>query len=229
LYLSTLNIHSPDAGGGKRVVKGFSLMGSLLSIVLCAAGVTLVGAEIQSPRVRNLVAESIKKEPFGWSEKNPLLNGDVPEALAYITKHADYTSYHLLTALRKFYPAFYRSVPNEEKSAILCSALRTSTALNDWGQFTPSTSVDGQSAKALLETGKVALKYLAPILDDGSPAILFGSEEATMSVIYAYRRKDFAYRYASLILGNVPVFRADPKDRDKDIDGLKAELRKHAR
>jgi hypothetical protein len=213
--------------------RGSSSMGRLLWAVYCAGGIMLstnasLGGEKQSPNVKKLVAEASEKEPFGWPKANPLLDRDVPEALAYIKGHADYTSYCLLLIIRKFYPAAYKALRNEDKSAVLCSALKNTAAPNDWGNLTPSSSSDGRSAKALLETGQVALKYLVPILDDDSPAHLYGSAEATYSIVYGYRRKDFAYRYASLILGKSPVFRADPKERDKDIEALKAELKKDA-
>jgi hypothetical protein len=187
-----------------------------------------VGGEMQSPSVKKLVGKSMENEPFGWPKANPLLDSDVPEALAYTKKHADYTSYHLLLALRKFYPASYKDLRNEVKSAILCSTLKNTTYFNDWGHLAPRP-FDNESARAMLETGKVALKCLAPILDNDDHAPLFGSADATMSEFWGYRRKDFAYRYASLILGKSHVFRPDPQQRDKDIEILKAELKKHAR
>ncbi len=201
-----------------------------LCAVCCAAAITLVastsaGREKASPSVKKLVDESAKKEPFGGQHENPLPAADVPEAMAYIRAHADYTSYGLLLTLRKFYPAAYKGVRNEDKSAILCSALKNTNAPNDWGYLEPSESFDYRSAKALLETGADALKHLAPILEDDSPAILYGSQEGAYSFVYGYRRKDYAYRYASLILGKSPLFRADPKERDKDIQVLKAELK----
>jgi hypothetical protein len=210
---------------------------TLLSSLLCACGVLLgppssLGGEKQASNVKKLVDESIKKQTAmdcGLFIANPLLETDVPEALAYIRKHPDGTSYHLLFALRKYYPSSYESVPNQEKSAILCGALKHTVGLNDWGILSPSGSFDRESAQALLETGKTALECLAPILDDDSPAPLFGSKVATTSKVYRYRRKDFAYRYASLLIGKSPVFDRDPKERDKDIDRLKAELKKHAK
>jgi hypothetical protein len=212
-------------------------MGKLFCPLLCAGGV-LLGARAsfsegqQSPNVKKLVNESIQKQTAmesGLFIASPLPESDVPEALAYIRKHRDFSSYHLLLALRQYYPASYKDVPNPTKSAILCGALKNMTAFNDWGNLAPSGSYDQESAQALLETGKTALRCLTPILDDGTPAPLFGSKSATTSKIYGYRRKDFAYRYASLILGKTPVFRADPKERDKDIEVLKAKLNKDAR
>ncbi len=67
------------------------------------------------------------------------------------------------------------------------------------------------------------------LLEEGENASLFGSEEATESKRFGYRSKDFAYRYIMLILGEQPTFHADPKERDKDIDALKAKLKKDAK
>ena len=47
-----------------------------------------------------------------------------------------------------------------------------------------------------------------------------------MSTIYKYRRCDWAYRYAMLILGREPAFLETPEERDKLIDKLRAELLK---
>jgi len=223
-----------------KLVSRYAIPTALIACAVCCA-LVIRAEEPHSPNVAKLVEESIKKKAViesGWFQRrvsggverwdyvNPLLDSDVPEALAHIKKHTDYTSYHLLMALRKFYASSYKDVPNENKSAILCSALTKTTGLNDWGNLGPSGSYDDESAEALLATGKAALKRLAPILDDASEAPLFGSEAATMSDVYRYRRKDFAYRYASLLLGKSPVFRAEPKERDQDIEALKAELKK---
>ena len=183
----------------------------------------------QSPRISKLIEESTKKKAVDESNllnDNPFIAGDVPEALAYIKEHADYTSYHLLLAVRKYAPASYKQVTTDDKVAILCSALKNTTCLNDWGYLEPTSSFNGESAEALLETGKAALKPLSPILDNGESAPLFGSKEHTMSEFYNYRRKDFAYRYTLLILGQTPVFHTEPKERDKDIEALKAKLKK---
>jgi len=205
--------------------------------LFCAGAIMLnintsTSGDKQSPNVKKLVDESVKKKAVAEStllNENPLMAGDIPEALGYIKKHTDYTSYHLLLAVRKYYPSSYKDVPTDDKVAILCSALKTSTFLNDWGYLTASESFDGESSTALLELGKVALKTLEPILDDSTSAPLFGSQEATLSSGYNYRRKDFAYRYASLVLGESPVFHADPNKRNKDIEMLKAKLKKDAK
>jgi hypothetical protein len=213
-------------------------MSKLLWLSLCAGGVLLganacLSGENQSPNVAKLVAEAgtnATVEGYVLLRTNPLAEGDVPGALAYIRRHADCTSFFVLLAVRKYYPASYKRVPNGVKIAILCSALKNRHCLNDFGNLDADdptdTAINNDGAKALLETGKQALKCLRPILDDDRSAPLSGSDEAAASSLYKYRRKDYAYRYASLILGETPVFRADPKRRDKDIENLKAELKK---
>ena len=128
--------------------------------------------------------------------------------------------------------------------------------------MTPGGSYDNTAAVALLETSTSAIEYLVPLLDNQSVARLFGSESATTSSYYQFRRADFAYRYILLIhqenvvrksypsllglLGSMngqgpllatvahfsakfstdPIFDANPKERDKLIARLKAQLSK---
>jgi len=175
-----------------------------------------------------LIDESTKKKAVCESSlliNNPLAPNDIPEALKYLASHSDYSSYHLLLAIRQYYPESYKAIANRDKAAILCSALRNSTYLNDWGYLDNIESFDGESAKALLDSGEVALSFLVPLLEDNDSAPLFGSEEATLSREYKYRRKDFAYRYISLLLGQSPTFSPDLKERNKSIESLKSKLK----
>ena len=144
--------------------------------------------------------------------------------ISYIVAHDDHTAYHLLFALRRHAPNAYRRLPNTTKARVLCDALAHQTYLNDWGYLDPGGSHDGEAAQALLELGNDALQPLISLLDDSRPARLFGSEEATISKMYDYRRKDFAYRYVSLLLGWQPAFEADPRSRDIEIERLKSTL-----
>ena len=139
---------------------------------------------------------------------------DIQAAEEYIGGHKDYTAYHLLFALRRHAPEVYQSISDETKAEILCSALAHQTFLNDWGYLDPDESHDGEAAKALLELGPPAIRCLESLLNDRRPAPLFGTEEATMSSIYGYRRGDFARRYHALLLGKEPSFHAVPEERD---------------
>jgi len=108
----------------------------------------------------------------------------------------------------------------------LCSALENLDYLNDWGYLDPTESYDAESANALLETGVECVKALTRLLDDSSAATLFGSESATLSAKYKYRRKDFAFRYIKIILGEAPSFLRNPLERDEEILKLKERLQK---
>ncbi len=154
---------------------------------------------------------------------------DEREALAQISTHPDHTSYHVLFALRRYSPSAYQGITAEAKARILTDALRHLPYLNDWGSLDPSSSHDGEAAAALLELGSAASDYLRPILDNSQPAPLFGSEPATVSKVFKYRRCDFAYRYLSLLLGLDPTFDPEPDVRDKEIERLKAGLPGKAR
>jgi hypothetical protein len=142
----------------------------------------------------------------------------------YVRSHSDYTAYHLLFALRRKAIGAYSRLSPEVRARVLCSALGHLRYLNDWGTLDPHESHDGEAASALLETGKAAVECLVDLLDDRRPAPLFGSEEATMSSIYQYRRCDFAFRYVSLLRGRTPTFDPQPERRDVEVERLKGNL-----
>jgi hypothetical protein len=177
--------------------------------------------------IDQLISESKSGEPL---MKSATLRGlklapeDIEAMTNYIVSHSDHTAYHLLFALRGNAPDAYRRLPDSSKARVLCDALTHLMFLNDWGDLDPNGSHDGEAALALLELGKSAADCLAAVLDDSRPAPLYGSETAATSSLYQYRRKDFAYRYLSLISGREPAFDADPKKRDAEIERLKAEL-----
>jgi hypothetical protein len=175
-----------------------------------------------------LVAESKAGLSLVESKILPTAQFDRDDAQAaeeYIHNHKDYTAYHLLFALRKAAPDLYGSIPDSTRASILCSTLQNSRYLNDWGYLEPNESFDGEAAIALLATGRKALDCLKAILDDEREAPLFGTEEATMSSTYRYRRKDFAYRYILLALGRPSRFRPVPSERDQDIRELQKNLK----
>ena len=136
----------------------------------------------------------------------------------------DYTSYHLLLALREKHKEAYKKVAADDKAAILCSALASLVYFNDWGYLHPREPYDGEAAGALVEVGKPAIPYLKQLLGNREPAPCFGSEIAPVSYLYQFRRADFAYRYLSLILGRSPTFHRRIADRDRDIAALKEQL-----
>jgi hypothetical protein len=182
--------------------------------------------------ISELIKRSEEGEPYGFapfawgSDDRPskLLPWDVPAAQSYINAHPDHTSYHLLCAIRRDYPRAYRCIGDTEKASILCAALTQGRELNEWGILKEETCLEGEPAKALVETGTAALPFLSVLLDDKSPRRFTGSIEATMSHHYRYRVADFAHRYICLILGWEHVFHPDPTERDMKIDQIKARL-----
>jgi hypothetical protein len=137
-----------------------------------------------------------------------------------VAARGDASAFHLLMALRESAPMVYEALPAPVRAAVLADALRTQPELNDWGYLEPGGGYDGPAAAALLETGDAAVAPLRALLDDDAPAEMTGSEIAEMAYRLRYRRKDFAYRYLSLLLGREPAFDADPAARDQAIAAL---------
>lgn len=146
------------------------------------------------------------------------------EAAGQITARPDARSYHLLLTLRRTAPAAYAAIPPQVRVRVLSDALRSASYLNDWGHLGPGGGHDGPAAQALLDTGDAAAGPLRELLDDERPAPLMGSESATMSSQYGYRRSDYAYRYLRLLRGEDPDFAADPAERDAAHERLAAEV-----
>jgi hypothetical protein len=177
--------------------------------------------------IRIVVERSTKGEQYVLNtrqERYALWPFETRKAEAYVSSHPDWTSYHILMALRDHYPASYDRLSVTTKAAVLCSALARTTVHNDWGYLDSEGSWESGSAQALLALGPSALRYLRPLLDDRTRAYLAGSKEATTSESYRYRVCDFAYNYVCLILGWPRKFDVDPKERDKEIESLKVKL-----
>ena len=178
--------------------------------------------------VDDLVAEAAQGLPAMKSQTvaaAELTDADRDAAVAYAEAHPDHTAYLVLIALRRRDVAGYRRIPDATKAAILACALAHLTLLNDWGYLDPAGSHDGEAAVALLELGPAAIIKLRPLLGNERSAPLFGSEPATLSSSFGYRRKDFAYRYICMLRGREPAFDADPAVRDAAIERLQADLR----
>lgn len=182
----------------------------------------------QDPLIAQLVADSLKKQTLMESEalqKAMFSANQLAAAADYIKHHRDYTSYHLLFALRTRALQRYKDLPNSVKASVLVSALQHISYLNDWGLLLPSGSHDGMPVSALLELKEDAIAPLKAVLDDQREARHFGSQASATSIGLRYRRCDFAYRYLSLLLGRSPVFHPNPEVRNKAIARLAEELK----
>jgi hypothetical protein len=175
------------------------------------------------PLMRQLISDSIDGKCLRESSTFRVLDPgeiDKDSVLGFVKAHQDYASYHLLFVCKRFFPCDYLRVPKTARASILCSSLEHLTFLNDWGYLSPSGSFDGEAADALLEIGDVAIRYLLPILGNKGEAFLYGSEEATLSGVYEFRRCDFAFRYISMLKGRVPRFPKSIHERDHAIEIL---------
>ncbi|HTA85463.1 MAG TPA: hypothetical protein VK729_04275 [Silvibacterium sp.] len=162
----------------------------------------------------DLIAESQKRLSVMESQlvgHEKLAEEGLRPAVDYILNHPDFTSYHLLFALKDRSEPAFASIPAAVRARVLCSALSNLKYLNDWGHLTVSPK-HGPAMSALIATGEAALPCLKHLLEDRQPAPFFGSAGGTVAA--QYRRVDFAYHAAALILNEKPVFAADPRNRD---------------
>jgi len=208
-----------------------TLIGTIVVSILVVLGALVMSASYSYTTRRALsvyIERASRGDPYGaetGQEQKPLKPELAPAAESYVRTHPNFTSYHLLRALHDHYPESYAHLPAATRAAVLCSALARVSDLNDWGTLDePGAAYDSFSAKVLLKVGTEALPYLRLLLDDQNPAWVGGSEAAMASQMDQWRRADFAYRYASLILGCTPKFDPDPKKRDLEIERLKARL-----
>jgi hypothetical protein len=142
------------------------------------------------------------------------------QSKAWIAKHPDRDSYHVLGWLYKSAPEAYQAIPDTTRAQVLCDAIRHQRYLNDFAVLDPAESFTRAAGKALLALGESAIPALRKLMDDANAAPLMGSEEATLSAIYQYRRKDFAYYFLSKITGKPFIFDAQPASRDQLILGF---------
>jgi hypothetical protein len=182
-----------------------------------------------SEEIDALVAEGEAATPLGLSDAYQSASFDSETAHAAagrILSHPDASSLQLLLALRREAPDTYGELPAALRAEVLVAALRDLPFLNDFGWMEPGGhGHDTTAAQALLELGDAARAPLIPLLDDDRPAPLSGSETATMSSVYAYRRADFAARYLNKLLRRDAPFAAEPAERDPAIAALREELR----
>lgn len=165
-----------------------------------------------------------ESELYGEFAKTELSSAEIEAIVKWLINNVDYRSLFVLLVLKDKAPNSYETLSVETRAKILISSLQNTNCLNDWGNLTPEQSYDDTLAKGLIALGKRVLPILRPVLDDKKDALLFGSEEATISRGYGYRRCDFAFRYIQLIRGKKPVFEEKPAERDKLIQECKHDL-----
>lgn len=179
----------------------------------------------------SLIDELIAASSSGSSimESRNLIEKSLPPGKTEVVQQRiidtpDHTSYHLLLYLKKHAPEELHAIPQPLQATVLCDALNHVTYCNDFGYLEPSESFTKTSGKMLVLLGEAALPPLREMLNNNKEAPLFGMEEATLSSIYAYRRKDFAWYFLSQIEGRDFSFPASPEERDLQIEAYLHEM-----
>ena len=138
-------------------------------------------------------------EPFNspaYREAISRGEGASSELKSTLTKE-DRSSLLGLLALRKVSPAEYSSLEPKFRVTVLTDALKNSRYFNTWG--IPNLYWE-DAAKAIIDEKQEAVEALKPLLKDTRPALLFGSEGATLYQQNHYQVKD----YASALLEQIP-------------------------
>jgi hypothetical protein len=146
----------------------------------------------------------------------------VGRVVNYIQNNQDSrVSYYFLMMLDIHHPNVYKSINDTVKTHIFCSIFGTEKNMNYWGTLMPDNQKDHNAGKLLVSLGKKILPCLASLLNDTN-RLNYGwnFDSRTTSVKYRWRKKDFAYRYAALILKETPVFLEQPKERDEVIENF---------
>lgn len=125
-----------------------------------------------------------------------------------------------LLALRETDERGYERVDLLVRLEVLMDAFRSSRTFNLWGL--PHLYFE-DAAEALIGLGKVALPPLKELLDDRSPAPVYGEEEVLEYEEYQYRVMDYALAFILAITDQTdqPVdLPVDPSARDEMISSL---------
>jgi len=156
------------------------------------------------------------KEPFNsLAFREVLRRRDGGDQIFQSIRTKDQKEYFKVMALSKINPELYKRLTCDVICAVLTASLQKSVVFNAWGL--PHFYWES-SAKAIIECGRVAIPYLAPLLRDKRPAPMWGSEEVKESEKYRYRVCDYAYALMREIDGKKWDIPEHIEERDKAIE-----------
>ncbi|MEJ2310515.1 MAG: hypothetical protein P8Z31_09080 [Gammaproteobacteria bacterium] len=176
-------------------------------------------AEIQKMPLPQLFAKSDEDsskliEPYNSVAYREITRNrkDSAEQLRQYLTQQKTASYIPLLALRKIDEKAYAQIKPETKVAVLIGLLANSKSYNTWGL--PHLYWE-DAAEAVIELGKAAAPGLKKLLDDKTPAPVWGTEEVFEYEAYKYRRCDYALALLMAIEGEpVKDLPKSPEDRD---------------
>jgi hypothetical protein len=130
-------------------------------------------------------------------------------------------SYISLLALRSLDPKRYGKLDQRTKASVFLSELGRSKSYNRWGL--PHLYWE-PAALAVIELGNIAEPGLKKLLNDRTPAPVWGSEEVSEYKAYQYRRCDYALGLLLEIRGQkANTLSRSQKERDDLIARILAE------
>ena len=127
----------------------------------------------------------------------------------------------MMAHIKEYHYAIYESMSDSLKIIQYYYHLKECHCADDWSLLTLQSQVDYKVGKIILHSGKKSLPVLKLLLYDIDAIIMCrGTEGNTLTYGYHLRIKDFAYRYAAIILGENPIFLRTREERDGLIDAL---------
>jgi hypothetical protein len=160
---------------------------------------------------------------YRWGPvKKALSPSLINESIDFVSNNStDRKSHFLLMMLSEKHPDIYQSINDSIKVIAFCSRFSQAIKMNYWSILKPNASrySDFTAAHLFVGLGEKILPCLQHCLSD-TTRVEFGwnTESRSYYIQYKWRKKDFAHRYAALVLGEKPIFLETPEERDKIID-----------
>jgi hypothetical protein len=164
---------------------------------------------------KELLKQTSEAIDYRVSVDRPYDTAVIDDILSFVKENqSDKRAYYFLLQLSWNHPNIYCAVAEDVKTNVLCSGFTQATNVNTWGHLQGFTSAGG----LLVDLGHKVLPCLYGLLNDTS-RVSYGWnwESMGMAIDQKWRKKDFAYRYAALIVGEEPNVPENPKARDVTI------------
>lgn len=187
----------------------FIVLANVLMISCSRTGKCLVAydeirlAEKLPVEIQQICDFSLDGYPFDLKRSDCatlLREGGVEAAVDYILCNANYSSYHLLMALRDQSPDLLNEIPLHFQAAIICHYMRYIKVFNEF-DFTRSGAVESSGGSYLLSLGDVAVPYLKSNLNVNVEVVVAGTSRAMHVHENRYRVCDYCLFYLHVIDG----------------------------
>jgi hypothetical protein len=165
---------------------------------------------------KELLKQTSEAIDYRVSVDRPYDTAVIDDILSFVQENqSDKRAYYFLLQLSWNHPNIYCAVEEDVKVHVFCSGFAQATNVNSWGHLKTQSFWAG---RLLVDLGPKALPYLYGLLND-TTGVGYGWNFETKSTPFMekWRRKDFAYRYAALIVGEKPDLPEKSEIRDAII------------